>query len=303
MSIQEKLKEKLKENRPNLSSSSIKTYISLLNSLYKYISKDSDDINLKLFNNDKIVMQLIDKMKYPATLLASLYVLTNNDVYHVAMIKEMTLNKEQSESQIKTEKQKDNMITKTEVESVINSMRNKANLIFKNNDKSLKAINSLVNYILIILASGIYMEPRRSLDWSLMKYKKLNDDNEDEFNYYNSKKSEFIFNKYKTSQTYKQQIEKIPTQLKTILNKYIKYIDSNNVHGYLLFNIKNNPLNSPEITMRLNKMFKKNISTSMLRHIYLSEKYKNMPSLHELKDTASSMGHSLTQMLEYIRKD
>jgi hypothetical protein len=299
MSIQ----EKLKENRPNLSQSSIKTYTSVLNSLYKYISKGSDDINLKLFNNDKIVMPLIDKMKYPATLLSALFVLTDNDVYHVAMNEQMTLNKEQSESQIKTEKQKDNMITKTEVESVINSMRNKANLIFKNNDKSQKAINILVNYILIILASGIYMEPRRSLDWSLMKYKKLNDDNEDEVNYYNSKKSEFIFNKYKTSNLYKQQVEKVPKQLKSILNKYIKYIDSNNVHGYLLFNIKNKPLNSPEIAMRLNTMFKKNISTSMLRHIYLSEKFKNMPSIKELKDTASSMGHSVSQMLEYIRKD
>jgi L-rhamnose isomerase len=52
--------------------------------------------------------------------------------------------------------------------------------------------------------------------------------------------------------------------------------------------------------MRLNKLFGKNVSTSMLRHIWTSDKYKDMPSLKELTANAEAMGHSVAQHLEYI---
>jgi len=39
-----------------------------------------------------------------------------------------------------------------------------------------------------------------------------------------------------------------------------------------------------------------------LRHIYISDKFKDMPSLKELQETASALGHSVPQMLEYIKK-
>jgi hypothetical protein len=43
------------------------------------------------------------------------------------------------------------------------------------------------------------------------------------------------------------------------------------------------------------------ISTSMLRHIYLTDKLKDVPKLVELEQLASDMGHSLKEQLEYVK--
>jgi hypothetical protein len=40
----------------------------------------------------------------------------------------------------------------------------------------------------------------------------------------------------------------------------------------------------------------------MLRHIYLSNIYKDMPALKKMEQTAEQMGHSLNQALEYVKQ-
>jgi hypothetical protein len=39
----------------------------------------------------------------------------------------------------------------------------------------------------------------------------------------------------------------------------------------------------------------------MLRHIYLTDKYKDIPALKELKKTAAEMSHSVSEALEYVK--
>jgi hypothetical protein len=56
------------------------------------------------------------------------------------------------------------------------------------------------------------------------------------------------------------------------------------------------------MTHRLNEIFGKKISTSMLRHIYLTNKFKGI-DLSELQKTATEMGNSPMQALMYIKKD
>jgi hypothetical protein len=53
------------------------------------------------------------------------------------------------------------------------------------------------------------------------------------------------------------------------------------------------------VTRVLNRAFGKNIGSSMLRHIYLSEKY----NIDEMKTLAHDMGHSLTLQREYLKRD
>ena len=49
-----------------------------------------------------------------------------------------------------------------------------------------------------------------------------------------------------------------------------------------------------------NKIFGKNVSTTMLRHIYLSSKYQN---INELREVAKDMGSSLNMIANvYIKK-
>jgi hypothetical protein len=59
-----------------------------------------------------------------------------------------------------------------------------------------------------------------------------------------------------------------------------------------------------KLSQRLNKIFDGlKISTGLLRHIYLTEKLKDVPKLQELEQLASDMGHSLKEQLEYVKKD
>ena len=55
------------------------------------------------------------------------------------------------------------------------------------------------------------------------------------------------------------------------------------------------------ITRELNTIFGKNISTSMLRHIYLSNLYKDIPKLNLMIKTAADMGHSVGEAMKYIK--
>jgi integrase len=55
------------------------------------------------------------------------------------------------------------------------------------------------------------------------------------------------------------------------------------------------------ITRLLNRVFGKKIGSSMLRHIYLSDKYKD--TIDEMKTDAAAMGHSVGQQRAYVKKD
>jgi len=117
-------------------------------------------------------------------------------------------------------------------------------------------------------------------------------------NYYKSGK--LYFNKYKTSDRYGLQVLDVPDELNKIIKKWIKINDSD----YLLFSSNGNPLTSPQITRTLNKIFDgKKISVDMLRHIYLTNYYKNMPALIKMEELASDMGHSVATAMTYVKKE
>ena len=79
-------------------------------------------------------------------------------------------------------------------------------------------------------------------------------------------KNNLVFNTYKTSTQKGQQIIKIPKPLKSVLTKYIKLIDDKS--DYLLFNNKFQQLSTPNLNIKLNKIFGgRNISVNMLRHV------------------------------------
>jgi hypothetical protein len=55
------------------------------------------------------------------------------------------------------------------------------------------------------------------------------------------------------------------------------------------------------ITRVLNKIFGKKVGSSMLRHIFLSDKYGK--TLDEQKEDSAAMGHSLNQQRDYIKQE
>jgi hypothetical protein len=116
-------------------------------------------------------------------------------------------------------------------------------------------------------------------------------------NYFRNGK--FFFNVYKTADKYGLQIIDVPTELNTLIKRWIKLNDND----YLLFSKNGNHLSSSQITRILNKVFGKNVSTDILRHVFITNKFKNMPELKEMQKTANEMSHSLLTQLEYIKHE
>jgi hypothetical protein len=112
-------------------------------------------------------------------------------------------------------------------------------------------------------------------------------------------KNTFIFNSYKTAKTYGQQKVDIPTELKSIINKWIKV----NPTDYLLFDTSLHPLTNVKLNQRLNKIFGKKAGVNQMRKTYLSSKYGSMiDTKKELDEDMKKMGSSNLQENIYIKK-
>ena len=110
----------------------------------------------------------------------------------------------------------------------------------------------------------------------------------------------FAFNDYKTSKQDLQLEIPVGSKLNSLLNKWLKI----NTSGYLILNNRKEPMSSNGLTKYLNTIFKdtgKKISTSLIRHAYLSNRYN---ADHEDKQKiADMMMHSTLQQVEYTKND
>ena len=285
------LQEKIKENRPNLSSSSVKTYISILSNLYKKLNGNG---NIEWFEreNNEILKYLDDKNDQTRkTTLSALFILTNLKEYQTVMNTIMKKVNDDYKNQKMNEKQKDNWISIDEIKEKYNVLSADANLML--NKKKILNENIMMEFLLMSFLCGIVISPRRSLDYSEMKIRNYDVKTD---NYYKANK--FYFNKYKTVKTYGMQILDVPKELNNVLKKWIKI----NTNDYMLYSSNNNKISCPQITRILNKVFGRKISTSMLRHIYLTDVYKNVPQLSKMEILADEMGHSVSTAMEYIKR-
>jgi hypothetical protein len=156
----------------------------------------------------------------------------------------------------------------------------------------------------LILSLYTYVPPRRNMDYqNLYVVKKWNDKMDKERNYYDLATHKLIFNKYKTSKAYGQQDVDVPEQLREVLASFIAIHPDKKKPEYRLLVLQDGtPLASiNSITRILNKAFGKQIGSSMLRHIYLSDKYKM--DIDEMKKDADAMGHNLSTQRDYIKMD
>jgi integrase len=117
-----------------------------------------------------------------------------------------------------------------------------------------------------------------------------------------------VFNVYKTAKKYGQQTVSIPEKLMDTIILYLKSHPiirgkiNKKTNVPFLVKYDGKPLDKiNSITRVLNRVFKKNIGSSMLRHIYLSGKYDNISE--EQKKDAEMMGHSVGQQKDYIKND
>lgn len=286
----------LRKKRPNLSESSLKTYKSILSNIYRRCYPDAEAIDLKNFNDHDCVLKALKDVPFSKrkTTLSALVVLTENPEYSKLMGEDIKKYNEEKGDQKATGKFED-MPSMTDVEEIFKRLESDAKHILKNDRHSMQDLQKAQNYVLLALTGGIFQAPRRSLDW-VMKFRGYDAEND---NYVDLKAKRFVFNVFKTKKEKGTQSIEISKPLLAILKKWVTVIPDD--VDYLLFDAKKNKITPSQITHRLNKIFNKNVSTSMLRHIYLTSKFANV-NLKELQDTSNAMGNSPMQALEYVKR-
>jgi len=293
------LKDYLVKEKPLLSKSSVTTYHSILKSLYNNVF-DSNDIHINTLQEEteKILDYLKDLPfnKRKTTLSALLIINPNEKRYRDLMLNDINTYNQEQKQQTMNEKQEENWITEDEIKHKWELAKKNAVLLYKKQHLTTADLQDIQSFVILSLLSGIYIPPRRLLDYC-QPFKIKNIDLEKD-NYMDKKN--LVFHTYKTAKYYGRQDVAMPLPLKKILQKWI----SVNPTDYLLFDSQMKPLSSVKLNQRLVKLFdNKKIGVNMLRHIYLSTKYQPLATMNkDLENDFKQMGSSIAQTNVYIKK-
>lgn len=291
----------LKQRREHLSAGSLKTYNSLLKSIYKSCWGSTKEPDVKNFEKTKDVMKFLENKSASSrkTYLASLVCMCPNvEEYKTVMNKDMMDYKNEMDKQEMNEKQMQSNISSDEIRAIYDDLARTANFLYKKSKLSSNDLQQIQDFVIVSVLGGVHIVPRRSLDYVEMKVKDIN---KDEDNYI--EKGKFIFHKFKTAKFHEggQSLD-IPPALKTILLKWIKVIPADVNH--LFFNSNYQPLSNVTLNQRLNRIFKGPISINQMRHTYLTEKYgAMMKQQNQMAEEMNEMGSSIKQAKVYVKLD
>lgn len=276
------------KNKPNLAKSSIKTYMTCISTIAKKMKLVNPTI--ETFNDTNTIIEFIQnnftQINHRKSILTALFVLTLNPIYKehfmvdIGKVQEDNLNNEMNQKQI------DNWIPYCDI---VKLWENKKATLNKDSCKE------FMDFIILSLMSGIYIPPRRNLDWIELKHKNYNILTE---NYIDFENSSLVFNIYKTFKIYGRQVIQIPKELNDYLLEFSKYSSID----YLLFNdMKKNKICGSTLNCKINSIFdNKKVGCNILRHSFISEKVLPfLPKLRELNDIAFKMGHSVATQMTY----
>ena len=300
------IEEILRANRPNLSDNSVRTYKSLIINLAKQLS-------IKIETADDVIRhhtEILDHIKGQSaggikTRLSALIALVEGseqaketlERFGEMMQTKMKQANEEADDQKMTDKQKKAMIPWEDVLKKYHELEKEIEPLLEQDDLSKEQFARFQMYVL--LSCMVLIEPRRSLDWTEFKLRNV-DETKDNFLRVVKRKPFLVFNAYKTAKEHGQQIVPCPPRLYKILKGewFLK-----NEHDYLLMNsTQKNKINSTQFMKLLYGFFGSNVSTNILRHSYLNKKYKDVPSIKDMKKTATAMGHTVKQALQYVVK-
>lgn len=290
----------LKSNRPKLTDSSLRSYSSVIQSLYRKMNHQMNgnptEVSTFFFDNHEKVFEFLKDYtpNRRKTILAALVVLCIGkkcvDEYRSRMLLDSDVyNKEQRE-QKKTTIQSENWISQDEVMEVYKNLQRLTSKLWKKNPLTKVELIQLQDFV--ILSLYVLIAPRRLMDYTHFKIRNINKNVD---NYMENR--QFIFNKYKTANIYSKQVVDIPIKLKTIVDNWT---DKNPENEYLLTQ-NGKPFPQPLLTMRLNIIFGgRKISVNQLRHTFITDNVlKNVPALTKLEDIAQNMGNSLESQMLY----
>jgi hypothetical protein len=207
----------------------------------------------------------------------------------------------------KSETQKENWISQEEVMKKCNSLGEIVAEIKGRRKISEVQYTQLLHAVVL----GLYclQPPRRNSDYTkCLVVKKIPEDNE--YNYLDIKNWDWVFNNYKTKKTYKQVKMPVPEELVDLLKVYFQYhphakaMKQKSFEPFPFLMTQDGKVidTSTEMTRTLNKIFGKKIGSSLLRNIFLTDKYSD--NAKEMADDVKAMGTSSnTATHNYIKTD
>lgn len=287
--FKQKLEEALCKER-NLSASTCKTYLSLLTSVQKKLS--DGDLTVSFYKtNVAEILEHIDGLEKPQTrktLLSALFVLTGDEDYKEKMLENVKVVNDHYKQQKTDPDRLKNVKSFDEIKVLHNQFKN----AYKNNPTNSNLMDLLISSVCSGAVEGL--PPRRVLDYAVMKLKGYNRETDNYF-----EKGKFYFNQFKTKGHKGKQEMEVPKEVITLINKRKKTA----TNDFLLDNESNEPYTQSSLSKKIKKLFQGN-SQDVLRSIYLSNLYKDLPAVSFLQDTADKMGHSISSALGYyVKKD
>ena len=291
------LTEQLREFKPNVTTSTIKSYVQNLEKILKKLESSDFKVLEDFSKVDKAIENLspLTRRNYYNAIIVYLQAVKAKDDIIKKYVEIRDIRNTEYEAFTKTntksEKQEKNWLSKEELDGVLEH--------WKSFDKQKYMVLKL--YMMYPLRNDMR-------DMQLMtygKYNKMSDEDKKGNNYFLKRQKPlayfFALNRYKTAGTYGQKI----IELDASLNKEIGTFLRKSGHTSYLFTKKSGaPFSSIEFSKYVNSIFKKtgkNISTTMIRHIMAT--LSGGEALKKQKELADNMGHSLGQNTDYIKID
>ena len=294
--------ELIKEKRPNLKDNSLRSYLITLRKL----NDDKEIKDLMFLKDFPKIMNKINEFKLPTQrnkLTAIIVVLSafNKKQFEMAEMKYReeleNRNKEYNDyisTHSKSDKQEKNWVNLDVLKKIMNQ--------YKKQSKEQPNKKNIQKY----LVSALYLlQPPKRLVYSNMKIIDNRKDNDGETNYLlnlgrNTKY--FILNSYKTESKHGKKEIKVPKEINTILNMWLKVNSTDN----FLLNNRGEPMSTNGLGKYINKIFRpsgKEITVNLLRNIYVSENI-DLEAVKKANKLAEDMNHTVgTQQSVYLKEN
>jgi len=231
------------------------------------------------------------------------------DYYYKKMLEAKHDRRVADESNVKSDKQEKEWIAWEDVLKVHAALKTEVAAFATAKHLTKPQYGKLLDYV--VLSLYVLMRPRRNADYHHMYVTPSITDGlvviTNDRNYYATDTHKMMFHVFKTAKTAPESEKslEVPADMQEVLALLIRHhpLAKGKRHQFkLLVNYDGSPITAGNaITRQLNRIFKKHVSSSMLRHSYLSGKYGKV--LEEMKDDSAAMAHGLTTQRNYIKMD
>lgn len=287
---EQSLSELIKIDRPNITESSVKTYVQNLKKLGIIKVEDLE----KLYDTTEMMKTIDDnKLSMKRNLISSIIVIIRaaamrKELYEVyrQQLFEYTrqYNMEISQNE-KTAVQEKNWVKMSELKKIARNLAKKK-----------------INQDALIAYLYSYTSPCR-LDYYSMKIvgpKDILDKNQNYLVIHNTRRKEFVFRDFKTSNKYNEIIIKVNKDINRIINQFLKLHPE---RKYLLQKKDGEPLSRNALGKLLPRIFKdtgKEVSINIIRHVYITEN-TDLEMLKSAKELSHDMMHGTGVQMTYAK--